>query len=115
MLPSTNCSGKFLEPTVIDLLALAEFFSISWPPPPLLDVLLPPELLLLESSLPHAATVTASASTSSAARTARIFLLMWVALPVVDLLRTCYDAQRRCPASPSGPRASRHAGSASGR
>src|SRR4051795_4538872 len=115
MLPRTNCSGKFFEPTVIDLLPLAEFFSINWPPPP--DELEPPPppLLLLLSSLPHAATVTASASTRSAAITARIFLLMWVALPVVDLLRTCYDAQRRCPASPSGPRASRHAGSASGR
>src|SRR3712207_5975121 len=97
MLPSTNCSGKFFEPTVIDLPLLSGLFLISVPPDELLELLLLPLSLL--SSLPHAVTVTASASTRSAARTARIFVLMWVALRVVCLLRTCYDAGRRCPAT----------------
>src|SRR3954452_14820625 len=90
-----NCSGKFFEPTVTVLLALAGFFVIALPPP-LVPVSvfvepLPPPLLLelLLSSLPHAAMTTASASTVSAARTARIdFLIRSAPLLVLDSQRT---------------------------
>src|SRR4051812_7513992 len=91
-----NCSGKFFEPTVTVLLALAEFFVMTLPPPlvPVSVVVdpLPPPLPLSElllSSLPHAAKTTASASTVSAARTARIdFLIRPAPLLVFEWQRT---------------------------
>src|SRR3954447_1178553 len=77
MLPRMNCSVKFFDPTVTDLLALALFFLISFelppeeePPPP------PPPPPLLLSSLPQAANATASTSADNAATSARIDPLM---------------------------------------
>src|SRR3954465_7687266 len=85
-----NCSGKFFEPTVTVLLALAGFFWISFPPP-LLVVLPPPpleplsELLLL--SLPHAARTPVSARTTRPARTAVSEGPTWAARPArIDFL-----------------------------
>src|SRR3954454_22497563 len=83
-----NCSGKFFEPTVTLLLALAEFFWICLPPEAPPPVVLAPVLELFLSLLPHAATATASASTTSAASTARIDFLMWAVLLFVVVGRS---------------------------
>src|SRR4051794_14092441 len=78
MFPRMNCSGKFFEPIVMLLLALAGSFVISAPPEAVVDLLLDEldfELLLLE--LPHAATARARANAASSAMRTRADRLMW--------------------------------------
>src|SRR3954452_20982683 len=79
MFPRMNCSGKFFEPIVMLLLALAGSFWISEPPEAVVELLLDEELefelLLLE--LPHAATARARANAASSPVRTRADRLMW--------------------------------------